>query len=232
MRSGSWRVTVMISLLGLVNPLTAQPAMPMSARLSLIAGHVWVMSDDSGNWVEAVEHARLAPGDKVSTGDGACAEIELGYAAAFRLAERTEARVAELTSTGAQLVLLQGMAQLRVFNADSSVVQIHTPTVSVRPLLEGTYRMQVDSIGETRVMVRSGKAEVAAAQGSVTVGEGQLIQIRGVEEPLYRIVKAPPLDDWDRWNWGRDLYLAQPRDWCLTPRTWGVFFPPPRRPRY
>ena len=83
-------------------------------------------------------------------------------------------------------------------------VEIDSPNVAVRPLRPGRYRVQVISDAETDVIVREGEAEITTPQGSTRVHSGEIISVRGTDEPEYKVSSAPGRDDWDTWNSDRD----------------------------
>src|SRR5262249_42940338 len=68
----------------------------------------------------------------------------------------------------------------------------------------GRYRIEVNSDSETSVIVREGEAEISTSQGNTTVREGEMIAIRGTDDPEYKVSEAPGRDDWDSWNRDRD----------------------------
>src|SRR5262249_10371621 len=57
---------------------------------------------------------------------------------------------------------------------------------------------------------------VTTPQGSVTVKEGNMITIRGVDNPEYKVVDAPSTDDWDRFNKDRDNVIRNANSWGKT----------------
>ena len=83
-------------------------------------------------------------------------------------------------------------------------VEIDSPNVAVRPLGPGRYRVQVNSDAQTDVIVREGEAEITTPQGSTRVHAGEIISVRGTDEPEYKVSSAPDRDDWDTWNSERD----------------------------
>ena len=64
---------------------------------------------------------------------------------------------------------------------------------------EGSYRILVNSDGETIVDVRKGSAEISTPQGSTHVNRDQRITIQGnADSAQYQISGAPGRDDWDQ----------------------------------
>ena len=214
---------VMLSLLSLaiVGVRAAQAAeepTPGVGRVSLIHGDVSTMRGDSGDWVATTVNAPIVGGDKISTGDRSQTEVQLDYANVMRLAPQGEAKVADLSRTNIQVQVAQGLLFLTVFKGSEAEVEIDTPNVAVRPLREGSYRVEVNPGGETRVIVREGEAEIATPQGSTKVGKNKLITIQGTDDAQYQIANAPKRDDWDNWNRERDSSIRDAQSYRYTNR--------------
>ena len=191
---------------------------PDVARISMIHGDVSTQRGDTGDWAVTSINAPLVRGDQVATGEKSRTEVQLDYANIVRLAARSQFRIADLTRTRIQLQVAQGYASYSTFTGGEADVEIDSPNVAVRPLKPGRYRVQVNSDSETDVIVRYGEAEITTPQGSTRVKEGQMISIRGTDNPEYKIEKAPGTDDWDRWNKDRDNQLKQAEGWRRTNR--------------
>jgi hypothetical protein len=194
-----------------------EPA-PGVARISLIHGDVSTMRGDTGDWGATTLNAPLVRGDKISTGPRSRSEIELDSANILRLDQRTEVKLADLTRTRVQVQVSQGTINFTVFRGTEADVEIDTPNVSVHPLGEGVYRVQVNSPSETEVIVREGEAEVSTPQGSVAVEKKHLITIQGTDTPEYQVAKAPVRDEWDNWNRDRDSLIENAESWGYTNR--------------
>ena len=176
---------------------------PGVARLSLIRGDVSMQRGDSGDWVATTVNTPIVSGDTVATSDGGRAEIQLDYANILRLASQTQVKIANLSGGQIQVQVVQGYANLSTSGGDAQV-EVDTPNVSIHPLRNGKLRIEVNSDSETNVIVREGEAEVSTAQGSTNVKEGEVITVRGTDDPEYKVAQAPGGDDWDRWNGERD----------------------------
>jgi len=196
-----------------------EPA-PGVGRVSLIHGDVSTRRGDSGDASAAAINAPLVRGDQISTGARSRAEVELDHANVLRLDQRAEAKLADLTRTRIQLQVSQGTVNYTVFKGTEADVEIDTPNVSVHPLGEGSYRIQVNSQSETQVIVREGEAEVSTSQGSVTLEKNKLITVQGADNPEYQVAKAPGRDDWDKWNRDRDDIIENAASWGHTNRNY------------
>lgn len=186
---------------------------PGVARVSLIHGDVSTMRGDSGDWVASTVNAPIVRGDKISTGERSQTEIELDYANILRLAPSTEVKIADLARTRIQVQVAQGLVNFTVSKGSEADVEIDTPNMAVRPVREGSYRIQVDSASETQLIVRNGEAEVSTPQGSTKVEKGHIINVHGTDNPEYQIAEAPKRDDWDKWNKDRDEAIQDAQSW-------------------
>jgi len=210
---------LMVLLLGLfwgATQATAEEPAPGVARISLIHGDVSTQRGDSGDWVAATLNAPVVRSDRISTGARSRTEVELDYANILRLDQSTEATIADLTRSRMQVQVAQGMINYTVLKGSETQAEIDTPNVAVQPLSEGSYRIQVDSNSQTEVIVRKGEAQVSTPQGSTTVKKGQVITIRGTDNPEYQSAEAPAKDEWDRWNGDRDHIIRDAESWRRT----------------
>ena len=186
---------------------------PGVARVSLIHGDVSTMRGDSGDWVATSINAPLVRGDKITTGEKSRTEIQLDHSNILRLASHTEVRIADLTRTEIQLEVAQGLVNYTVFKTNEAEIEIDTPNMAVRPVKEGSYRIEVKSPTETELIVRKGDADVSTPKGTVRVEEGRVIMVRGSEDPVYQIAMAPHRDEWDKWNKERDADIREAKSY-------------------
>jgi hypothetical protein len=175
------------------------------ARLSLAQGGVSVRRGDTGDLSVGVVNSPLMAGDRLSTGDGARAEIQFDALNAIRLWFATEVRLSELEYKQYQVQVAQGTVMFHVARDNDARAEISTPTVLVRPARQGSYRVTVNADGTTEMAVRAGQAEVFGPTGSEFVNAGQTMMARGSpSDPEVRVVTSGPLDEFDRWNSERD----------------------------
>jgi len=189
---------------------------PAVARVSLINGDVSIQRGDSTDWIAATINTPLEAGDRVSTGNGGRAEIQLDYADVIRLDENSTIKITDLTSSHIQVQVGQGLVNYSVFQNAQADSEIDTPNSAVHPLREGDYRIQVDGDSESQAIVRSGQAEVSEPQGSTRVDAGQLVTVQGTNNPQYQTMDAPRLDSFDKWNESRDRAILDAQSWQHT----------------
>src|SRR5579859_6439797 len=190
------------------------------ARVSLIHGDVSTQRGDSGDWSAATLNQPVMGGDKVSTADGARAELQLDFANLVRLGPNSKANIATFTKKDIQIQLSQGILNYTVSKDGEAEPEIDTPNVSVHPAHhDGVFRIEVRPDGDTVVIVRKGEAQIATPQGSTEVQAGEMATVRGTaDEAQYKISQAPDRDDWDRWNSDRDHMIQNAQSWHHTNR--------------
>jgi hypothetical protein len=124
-----------------------------------------------------------------------------------------------LSSAQMQIQIGQGLANYEVFKNNQANIEIDTPNVAIHPAMgeEGSYRILVNSDGETIVDVRKGSAEISTPQGSTRVERDQRITIQGTADSAqYQVSGAPGRDDWDKWNGDRDRVIEGAQSWQHT----------------
>lgn len=131
------------------------------ARLSYMAGDLGFLPSGATDWSDARVNRPLTTGDRLSTGQGARAELELG-GGTLRIAGQTDLGLLELDDQLAQLELTQGTLNLTVRQLDpGQSYEIDTPTVALVVDQPGTFRVDIGSNG--------GSTQVTAFDGSATV---------------------------------------------------------------
>ena len=170
-----------------------QQSDPGAARISFIHGDVSTQHSGSSDWAAATMNTPVVNGDHVSTGQNARAEIQLDHANILRMSDQSTANVVNLSRTQMQLQVGQGLVNYDVLKDNEANVEIETPNVAIRPQMgEGSYRILVNSDGETIVDVRKGSAEISTPQGSTRVERDQRITIQGnADNAQYQVSGAP-----------------------------------------
>ena len=178
------------------------------ARISLMEGDVSVRRGDSGEWVAGVINAPLLTDDRIATGQNSRAEVEFDSANVLRIGGNAEIHLALLENGRYHVEIAKGTVTFRVLRPSTANVELNTPSVSVRPAMEGNFRISVSESGESEITARSGDVEVFTPKGSQWVYNGQTMMARGsAADPEFQMVNAIPIDDWDRWNDTRDRAL-------------------------
>jgi hypothetical protein len=184
------------------------------ARLSVINGDVSVRRGDSGDWIAAAINAPLMTGDRLFCGPQSRAELQFDFANMIRVGENSEVRLSELEYQRYQVQVARGTVMFRVLRDSRSDVELSTPSVSVRPMKRGSYRVTVREDGASEITVRSGEVEVYTPRGAERLTAGRAMLARGTaSDPEFQIVAAARADDWDRWNERRDQDLERTRSY-------------------
>ena len=184
------------------------------ARISVINGDVSMRRGDSGEVIAAVMNTPVMAGDALLTGSSARGEVELDSANMLRFAPNSEVRFAAMDVRGFQIQIASGTVLLRVLRPSQAQVELDTPSVAVRALREGVYRIMVREDGTSEITVRSGEAEIGSPRGTERLGPGRTMNARGpATDPEFQVTGAIPYDTWDRWNEDRDRYLTSSRSY-------------------
>src|SRR5579859_5191957 len=180
------------------------------ARISIITGDVSVQRGDSGERSAAAVNAPVAVGDIVATAPGARTEVQFDSANMVRLASDSEIRLSELSRNRFQFQVGRGTVIFSVVRDSHAQVEISTPSVSIRPLQRGAYRVSVFDDGHSEITVRVGEAEIYTPRGTEKLRPGQTMTVRGdPSDPEFQTGNAIEQDDFDRWNAQRDQSLSR-----------------------
>ncbi|MFN3323233.1 MAG: DUF6600 domain-containing protein [Bryobacteraceae bacterium] len=189
------------------------------ARISVIDGDVSVRRGDSGEWIAAAVNAPLVVDDRILTGPGSRAEVQFDYANMIRIGRDAEIRLSELEHRRYQVQVAQGTTTFRVLRDSDADVDINTPSVSVRPVKRGAYRITVLADGTSEITVRSGEAEIFTPRGVERLRSGRTMVARGpASDPEYQVASDIPRDSWDAWNESRDRDLERSRTYQYVSR--------------
>jgi hypothetical protein len=192
---------------------------PGVARISLLNGDVSVRRGDSGDLVAAAVNAPLMTGDHLLTGANSRAELQFDYGTMIRLGPDSDVRIADLESRLYQVQVASGTVTFRVLRSPLAQSEIDTPSVSVRPVKQGSYRISVNPDGESVITVRSGDADIYSPRGSQQLHAGQTMYARGsAADPEFQVASAIGRDEWDAWNEDRDHRLEQSKSYQYVSR--------------
>jgi len=194
------------------------------ARISVMNGDVSVRRGDSGDVVAAALNAPLMADDRLLTSTSGRAEVQLDHANMIRVAPSSEVRFAGLDRASFQLQIAAGTVTFRVLRPSQAQVELDTPSVAVRPLRQGIYRISVHDDGTSEITVRFGEAEIDSQRGGERLEAGQTMNARGPSsDPEFQIVQAIPPDAWDRFSDDRDHYLERSQSYQhVSPDVYGA----------
>ena len=153
-------------------------------------------------------------GDRLWTHAGSRVAIRFADGTILRLDERT--KVDFVTFDGEPNILLWSGSVILKLGASSAKPRIDSPTGSVYPQLEGTYRIDVRDAATMTLSVGQGRAELASTEGAVIVGAGEQSFIEASQE---RQSPSTPLafdaangDAFEQWSAERDIYDPRRRE--------------------
>ncbi len=187
------------------------------ARLGYMSGNVSVRRGDTSDLVAASINAPLVAGDRVVTADTGKAEIQFDGLNLIRLGPATEVRLSELGYHRYQVQIATGVTMFRVVRDNDAQVEISTPSVAVRPLRSGVYRISVLPDGSSQITVRLGEAEVFSPRGSEPLQAGKTMMARGsADDPEFQMIDPVGNDEFESWCVFRDRQM-QPTAQATSP---------------
>jgi len=197
-------VLVLVPTLRLADPPADDPPSRVG-RLSYLSGSVSFRPGTVDDWTDASINYPLHAGDHLWTDADARAELTVG-SNAIRLAPQSAFGFLALDDRTTQVRLSQGSVEVRVRSlGDDDSFEIDTPNGAVSLLRPGTYRVDVDSGGDTTaVTVRHGQADVTAAGSAFPVHAEETAVVSGGDSPSYDIRGASQPDEWEDWCSTRD----------------------------
>jgi hypothetical protein len=179
------------------------------ARLSMVQGDVNVRRGDNGQLTIAVANAPLMARDHLETAAGSRAEVQLDANTIVRLGPNTDAGFATLQYRKAQIQIGLGTVIYRVLGNSETQVEMDTPSVGIRALGPGDYRISVFDNGTSQITVRSGQLELMAPRGTERVNAGQSVMVRGdAADPEMQTSSEVARDQFDDWSDQRDREIA------------------------
>ena len=207
-------IAVLVALLALpanscshmVKAADAQDPPTRAARLTSLDGDVSMEGTGSDTtWSQATPNDAVTTGDRLYTGQGAHAELDIGSISA-RMGDSTDLTVTNLTDNFAQLGVGSGTLVTTVHQwipADS--VEIDTPNGALMAEAAGTYRVTADPSQDfTDVAVDSGSLQLTGPGLNQTLSAGQDVRLSGTNPIQVADIAAPTTAAVDQWSRSRD----------------------------
>jgi hypothetical protein len=212
----SWRplaALLLCAVAALAQAQSADDSAPPDrvARLSYVAGDLGLLPAGAQDWSSADLNRPLTTGDRLSTGDGTRAELELG-GASLRMAGDTDFGMLNLNDNLAQMELTRGTLNLSVRHLDQGQrYEIDTPTLALVIDHPGTFRVDVDNDGQgTRVTVFGGQATVYGENNAQhDVFQGRSYQFGDASLAALTVSDIGGEDAFDAWCSERDRRYVQ-----------------------
>jgi hypothetical protein len=183
------------------------------ARLSLVDGAVSFWRPGAQDWVPAQLNTPLEAGDELYNERGANAEVQFGPEEWARSGTDTEMGLDEEDPDYVQFKVTAGETALDLRNLPAGqTVEVATPSAAVTIGTAGYYRVDVRDKATTVTARRGGQAAVVPTGGNeVDLSSNQEVVIGLAATAAAEPQPAPPLDEWDGWNFGRTDMLLQAR---------------------
>jgi hypothetical protein len=171
------------------------------ARISHVQGNAsYARGDDPENWQPADVNIPMTLGDRVYTDQHSRLELQVHGGDVIWLGSRTDLTALNLTNDTKQFAVKSGIGTFQIRRVDENDTwEVDTPNASVTFDQPGTYRIDVDANGNTRVSVQRGAATVAAGGGQIVLSSGEAMAIDGIDSPRYDVLAVSSQDAWDRW---------------------------------
>jgi hypothetical protein len=214
-----WRLVAVILLCMVTMLVQAQSATdddsadPPSrvARLSYMDGDLGFLPSGATDWSDASINRPLTTGDRLSTGQDARAELELG-GGTLRIAGQTDFGLLDLNDQMAQVELTQGTLNLTVRHLEpGQSYEIDTPTIALVVDQPGTFRVDIEDDGRsTQVTAFDGGAIVYGENNAQrTVNPGRSYRFVDSSLAAVAISEIGGGDAFDAWCSDRDSRHAQ-----------------------
>jgi hypothetical protein len=170
-----------------------------AARVSYKTGDVSIRRGNSDDLVAAITDAALNASDRLVTAANGRAEVQFD-SSHLGLSLSTDIRLNQVDDRGYQIQIAAGTAILRFAQRSEAAIEVSTPSVTLRPLQPGVYRVSVLPDGTSQLSVRLGDAEIFTPRGSEPLHVGEAMLARGpATNPEYQRVSPVAQDDFERW---------------------------------
>ncbi len=194
-------------------------------RLSFVDGQVSFFRPGAQDWVQAQVNTPLAPGDELAAGSPGSLELQIGGRAFVRGWANTQVGLENQEPDFLQLKVTAGHASFDLRTLEPGrMVEVDTPNAAFTIEHPGYYRVDVAGERTSFITRRAGQATVTPASGgAVPIAPSEQVVIEGTGSPQVGSYAAPPLDDWDTWNYARtDALLDAVSARYVSPGTYGV----------
>jgi hypothetical protein len=182
------------------------------ANIGYLQGNVSLQAAGTDDWSQAPANYPMVAGDRIYTGPGARAVVQLS-GAEFRLWQATDVTLTNLTDQFQQIGLAAGALRLRVFTMDpGSQIEVDTPNGAAIIESPGDYRFEAfpQSNGQDAssiVTVTSGNAQITGPGINQPISGGYSIGLFGFDPIQLQYLDVPDYDDLDYWSLQLDQRL-------------------------
>ncbi|MFO8058703.1 MAG: DUF6600 domain-containing protein [bacterium] len=169
------------------------------------SGSLLVKQQDT-DWFEATVNTPLGRGDMLWQKPGGHSEVYFDDGSWVRLGGKTGLEFAELEDGRVRLIQTRGRALLSNSGRGEFLVDLPGQTMSLPP--GSRARLAVDEDGNSRVVVKEGKAYVTGPEGRVRVNQGQTLRA-DPEGHILKLTRADSSRGLDRYSRERSRELGR-----------------------
>ncbi len=176
------------------------------ARIAIAEGAVSFQPAGTQDWVAAPLNRPVTTGDTLWADQQSRVELQLD-GSIVRLSSSTEISFVNLGDEITQIQLASGTLLLRVRRLDDNeTYEIDTPNLAFSVLRPGTYRISIDSSGNsTMIAVRNGQGEATGAGAAYSLYSGDSVAFSGTDQLTADAQgDASTQDAFDTWGMERD----------------------------
>jgi len=195
-------IKFIILMISLLIPISSFASPLGHLRISLIEGDVQIYTEDTEDWVPASINMPLRASDRIWVPDRGRAEIQMRDGTVLRLDEKTGLDLLSVDKDSLQVYLSEGRAYANFRGVSGSILQIDTPSSSIRAYQRAVFRIDTFRYGEVELSVFEGYVYAENSEGSTRVDEGSTLFIR--EGYPGELTSLYPPDEWENWNRNRD----------------------------
>ncbi len=144
------------------------------ARVKVLTGSTWVLPPGGADWEEFPSNSPLPPGSRISIPEDSEAELQFHGGQFVLLTSGTDVDVRDLQENACSFRLRAGEIRFDLPPGDFAPVAVRVPGGNrVRLVDPGRYWLTVTNVGETRMVVRSGRATLSREDGEFRIGAGE-----------------------------------------------------------
>ena len=180
-------------------------------RISYLNGEVSFWRSGAPDWSRAVVNTPLEPGDDLAAGSRGTLELQVGPRSFIRAWGDTQLGLLSQEPDFLQFKMTSGHTSFDLRALDpGETVEVDTPNTAITIEHPGYYRVEIAGERTALITRRAGRATVTPSSGgSIAVLASEELVVEGSGAPQTASYAAPPMDDWDRWNYARTNSLLE-----------------------
>lgn len=179
------------------------------ARIGYLQGSVSLQPSGTDDWTQAPSNYPMIAGDRLYTGPGSRAVVQLG-GAELRLWQASDVTLTNINDQYEQIGLAAGALRLHVFELDpGSQIEVDTPNGATIIESPGDYRFEAfqqnfQQDASSIVTIGSGNAQITGPGINQPVSGGYSIGLFGTNPVELQYLDVPDYDDLDYWSFDLD----------------------------